>query len=68
MKIIIEMTEAGDEMVEFRFDRVGETESLPVLRATARMTRAISEEYQHIRSESEFVRLALNDSPKESEE
>ena len=63
MKIIIRiepaMDDGGNEMVQFIFVREAESSSMAVLRATARMMRAISEEYEKLASESEFIKKEL---------
>lgn len=60
MKIIITVTDAGNEKVLFDFKIKGKTDRLPVLRAISRMARAINEEYAHVHLESEFVEHMLS--------
>lgn len=64
MKIIVEITDAGDEMVKFKFEKIGHTDYLPVLRATARIMRAIGEEHARIHGESDYIKEILGKSEK----
>jgi hypothetical protein len=66
MKIIIEITDSDTkDMVSFNFRLKGKSASLPVLRAVARMSRAITAEFQNIHGESEIVKEMMK--KKESE-
>jgi hypothetical protein len=58
MKITVEITDAGNEMVQFEFSHSPQTDddTLAVLRAVSRMSRALSEEYSNIHGESEFLK------------
>lgn len=59
MKVSVDITDAGNEMVQFEFSHSPQTEddTLAVLRAVSRMSRALADEYNNIHGESEFLKI-----------
>lgn len=60
--IKIEPVEENENMVKLTFRQKGKDKNMAILRATARMMRAIGWEYSALHSESKFIKEHLSKS------
>ena len=59
MKIVIEITPAENDLVQFAFYNKGKPENIAVHRAAARMMMVVSRVYAEMLAESEYIKKEL---------